>query len=231
MATRKTSASPAASPRRRVSRTDGDQTSQRILEAACALFADKGFAETTSKAIAERADVDLASINYHFGSRGGLYQAALVHAHAQLVARRQLEAIDACDKPAQEKLIAFIDTLLNAAFSEQGWPLRLLAREVMSPSSYFSALMTQEIQPKIAILQRILSEALGLPAGHPALLRSLVSIAAPCLMVAVAGGAATPGPVQQVRHGGKQAFAEHLRTFVLAGLAAVSAQYREADAP
>ncbi len=59
----------------RALRTDGEATYNRILETAGKLFATSGFAETSSKAIAAKAEVDLASINYHFGSRSGLYQA------------------------------------------------------------------------------------------------------------------------------------------------------------
>ena len=68
----------------RASRTDGEATRARILQAAGELFGSRGFAETTSKAVAAHAGVDLASINYHFGSRSGLYQATLIEAHRRL---------------------------------------------------------------------------------------------------------------------------------------------------
>ena len=71
----------------RVLRADGEVTRSRILEAAGELIALHGFAETPSKAIATQAGVDLASINYHFGSRGGLYQAVLIEAHLGRIQR------------------------------------------------------------------------------------------------------------------------------------------------
>ena len=65
----------------RGTRADGELTRARILETAGQLFAAHGFAGTPSKTIAAQAEVDLASINYHFGSRHGLYQATLAEAH------------------------------------------------------------------------------------------------------------------------------------------------------
>ncbi|WP_299178487.1 TetR/AcrR family transcriptional regulator [uncultured Neptuniibacter sp.] len=50
-------------------------TSASIVKAAEALFAEQGFTETTVRQITSRADVNLAAINYHFGSKKGLIQA------------------------------------------------------------------------------------------------------------------------------------------------------------
>ncbi len=50
-------------------------TVERILDAAEVLFAQKGFAETSLRAITSRAGVNLAAVNYHFGSKEALIQA------------------------------------------------------------------------------------------------------------------------------------------------------------
>lgn len=50
-------------------------TSASIVNAAEILFAEQGFTETTVRQITSRADVNLAAINYHFGSKKGLIQA------------------------------------------------------------------------------------------------------------------------------------------------------------
>lgn len=51
------------------------KTARRIQKAAEALFAEQGFAETTMRQITSAAEVNLASVNYHFGSKQGLIQA------------------------------------------------------------------------------------------------------------------------------------------------------------
>lgn len=50
-------------------------TVDRILDAAEELFADRGFAETSLRMITSRAKVNLAAVNYHFGSKKSLIQA------------------------------------------------------------------------------------------------------------------------------------------------------------
>ncbi|GAB3472461.1 TetR/AcrR family transcriptional regulator [Azotobacter salinestris] len=51
------------------------ETVERILEAAELLFAQRGFAETSLRLITSRADVNLAAVNYHFGSKSALIEA------------------------------------------------------------------------------------------------------------------------------------------------------------
>ena len=66
---------PGSSARR--PREDGNATRQKIIEVAGTLFAEKGYAETSSKEITERAGTNIAAVNYHFGSREKLYIAVL----------------------------------------------------------------------------------------------------------------------------------------------------------
>lgn len=51
------------------------ETVERILDAAGALFAERGFAETSLRTITSTAGVNLAAVNYHFGSKKELIQA------------------------------------------------------------------------------------------------------------------------------------------------------------
>ena len=54
------------------------ETVERILDAAEQLFAEKGFAETSLRLITSKAGVNLAAVNYHFGSKKSLIQAVFV---------------------------------------------------------------------------------------------------------------------------------------------------------
>jgi len=53
---------------------NGD-TVEKILHAAGILFAERGFAETSLRTITGMAEVNLAAVNYHFGSKKELIQA------------------------------------------------------------------------------------------------------------------------------------------------------------
>ena len=52
-------------------------TQQKILDAAQSLFAETGFNDTSLRQITSLAEVNLAAVNYHFGSKKELIQAVL----------------------------------------------------------------------------------------------------------------------------------------------------------
>src|SRR3954469_3463810 len=66
-------------------REDGAQTRQQLLEVAGQVFAEHGYARATSREICERAGANIAAVNYHFGSKDGLYGAGLEEAPARLL--------------------------------------------------------------------------------------------------------------------------------------------------
>lgn len=51
------------------------ETVAKILHAATLLFAERGFSETSLRTITGMAEVNLAAVNYHFGSKKALIQA------------------------------------------------------------------------------------------------------------------------------------------------------------
>lgn len=205
-------------------RTDGSATRARILESAGILFARAGFAETPNKAVAEHAAVDLASINYHFGGREGLYQAVLAEAHRRFVGLEELAGISKSDETPIAKLQALIDILVGRLSQGADWGAAVLAREALAPSEHLAALLSTEVAPKIGIVLTILSEITGIPVGNPALLCCLVSVAAPFAMLLVTRGHALPAR-REIEQMPRQDLADHLRQFALAGLQAAARDY------
>ena len=53
------------------------ESRERLLDAAAALFAEKGFRQTTFVDVAERSGISRGSIPWHFGSKEGLLLAVL----------------------------------------------------------------------------------------------------------------------------------------------------------
>ncbi|HNX51444.1 MAG TPA: CerR family C-terminal domain-containing protein [Thermoanaerobaculaceae bacterium] len=70
--------------RREVGSEAGTQTRERLLDAAEMLFASRGFAATSVRHVTKAAGCNLAAVNYHFGSKLGLYQE---------VFRRRMDAV------------------------------------------------------------------------------------------------------------------------------------------
>src|SRR5438128_3043834 len=88
----------------RPSRSDGQVTRDQILQTAGMVFAERGHAHATSKEICERAGTNVAAVNYHFGSRDGLYEAVLIEAHRQLIDMDDLLALSSAPGDARERL-------------------------------------------------------------------------------------------------------------------------------
>ena len=66
-------------------------TATRILDAAERLFVEHGFEATSLRTITQQAEVNLAAVNYHFGSKDALFQAV----HRQRTAGEPLESLRA----------------------------------------------------------------------------------------------------------------------------------------
>lgn len=69
-------------------------TKDRILDTAERLFAVNGYAATSLRAITSEAEVNLAAVNYHFGSKDALL-AALLHRRIDPINADRLEMLTA----------------------------------------------------------------------------------------------------------------------------------------
>jgi AcrR family transcriptional regulator len=72
---------------RRVAR--GDATRSQILAAAREALAADGYSGASTRAVADRAGVQLSLVHYHFGGKQGLLAAVLAHENERLLARQQ----------------------------------------------------------------------------------------------------------------------------------------------
>lgn len=79
-------------------------TVTRILDTAEVLFAERGFAETSLRNITGKAKVNLAAVNYHFGSKKALIQAVFAR-YLDPFSERFHNAIDELEATYGEKVI------------------------------------------------------------------------------------------------------------------------------
>ena len=75
------------------------ETKERLLDVAERLFADFGYRATSLRDITSEAGVNLASVNYHFGSKDALL-AALLDRRFAPVNHRRLELLDELEASA-----------------------------------------------------------------------------------------------------------------------------------
>jgi TetR/AcrR family transcriptional regulator, regulator of cefoperazone and chloramphenicol sensitivity len=132
------------------------ETESRLLEAAGQIFAERGFAAATVREICERAEANVAAVNYHFGDKLGLYRAVFRHAAAC-----GLRAEDPAEVsgPGELRLRTWVTTFLAdlVAKDEAGWPGKLMARELADPSEILAEYIEQGARPKFTRLLEILA--------------------------------------------------------------------------
>jgi AcrR family transcriptional regulator len=116
-----------AAPRRKPAQR-GDLTRLAILDAAERCFAEGGFDGVSLRTITEVAGVDLALVNYHFGSKENLLREVIAR-RARIVHDERVRALEVARheagtrSPSVEAIVdAFLEQLLRRLISgDPGW--------------------------------------------------------------------------------------------------------------
>lgn len=200
----------------------------RLLEAGGQVFSELGFDAATGKEIAERAGVNAAAVNYHFGSLEGLYAAVLTEARDRLVGSHAiLEVVNGPAGP-EEKMKALIRLVVRAAVTSgaAGWALRILGREVTAPSPTGLRLLISTVGPRAQMLRAMVSQLANLPEDHPSAAMACISIVSPLQLLLIADKKVICGlhPSLDISPTNEEALAEHFFSFAMAGLAALRAR-------
>ena len=145
-------------------REDGAETKARLIQCAGRLIADQGYDRTTSKDICRLAGVNMAAVNYHFGSREGLYQAVLDEVYHYVLSPVEIETIYHMDIGPREKLMKLLNLYVKEALFSESWQVKVSIRELINPSDVFTRFVESYIGRKLTPVLDILSSYLGLPA-------------------------------------------------------------------
>jgi AcrR family transcriptional regulator len=124
-------------------------TKSKILDAAEHLFAIHGFNGTSLREITSQAEVNLAAVNYHFGSKKELIKAVMSRYMNELSPRLEAALQEICDaetKPTlTEVFSAFIEPLLSLnEYKENGTShfLQLLGRSYTDSQGFLRWFLT-----------------------------------------------------------------------------------------
>jgi AcrR family transcriptional regulator len=215
----------------RAPRPDGAATRALLLQTAGQVFAERGYADATSKEICERAGTPMASVNYHFGSREALYEEVLIEAHRQIVSVDELVEMTRALGDPRDKLRALLAHMLAPSSRENTpWGFRVVLREMMSPGPLAPALVDKAVRPKAKLLLGLLAAILELPGDHPAVQRALVFSVLPCIVMLVAPKE-IPRKVLPAMAKDSEGMFEDLMRYVFAGLDALRKAHRAAATP
>lgn len=152
---------PAGAPPEASNHPSREDARERLLSCALSLFASQGFSRTSTRELAEAAQVNVAAISYYFGDKAGLYRAVFFQPLAGC--DPDLAALTDPALPLAEALQQFF-----ACFME---PLRLgetarlcmklRYREMLEPTGLWQEEIRGDIQPTHDALALVLARHLG----------------------------------------------------------------------
>ncbi|MGV8997504.1 MAG: CerR family C-terminal domain-containing protein [Parvibaculaceae bacterium] len=164
----------------------GQNTKQRLLEAARGLFAERGYHNTTVRDIALRAQTNLASINYYFHSKDDLYRAVIRDAFQPSV--RVNGAGDRNILPtggsAEEQLRRLVRQLIQASGEGNATAehRRLMAWEMLAPTGVIETVDDWEVKTHLDAAQAVVRVFMPQDASSDKVLTTALWLIGQCLV-------------------------------------------------
>ncbi len=139
-------------------------TKLAIVLAAGELFAEHGLEGTSIRPIAQKAEVNIAAINYHFGSKENLYTEVLRYAFSHYKFKTHLnellEETKSITKPTEiaQFLYRFIKSKFVSLYSPEHppWFTRLILQGISTPTSSLKAIVEEYFMPEMKALTDII---------------------------------------------------------------------------
>lgn len=132
-------------------------TRTRILEAAASIFSVEGYAGASTRTLAAGAGVNIATLNYHFGSKEGVYHATIEWVYERIAVRAEQAAPTILALPMREALGVVFDV---ARAERVG--IRMVMREVLDLGHLRETTAREHVIPSLERHVPLLSSVLGI---------------------------------------------------------------------
>lgn len=180
-----TSAAATAPPAATAVRSDGIEARNRLLDAALRLFAEKGFAKTSTREIAQAAQVNIAAISYYFGDKAGLYRGVFMDPRSNPGPEHTLLNTEFASlaEVLRAILLGFTEPIKQGQLVQ--CCMRLHFREMLEPTGVWQEEIDNTIKPAHMALVRVLCQHLGLAQADDDIHRLAFAIAGLGMMLHV----------------------------------------------
>jgi AcrR family transcriptional regulator len=198
------------------------ETRERLLRAAEALFADRGFRRVTVRDICHAARANIAAVNYHFGDKLGLYREVLQTATESMRSVTEEARAAGAGQPPDEKLRRYLRIFLHRLLAPgHEATYRLIQREMQDPTPALDDVVEHGLRPRVAYLSEIIADLIGCEASDPRVLPCTASIQAQAVSYMPNPIAERLGLRFEPTPANIDAVAGHIALFSLAGVRAV----------
>ena len=140
------------------------RTWQKILDAAGAVFAARGYRVATVREITELAGANVAAVNYHFGDKEALYAEVLRWAARAAIHDALKSALETSTKPEEALRNAIHTTLQSAIGSARArWALKIATNELADPTPALDKVVDDVVRPNYDRLRATIATIAALP--------------------------------------------------------------------
>ena len=205
------------------SKRAADSTRQRLLQAACGTFAQKGFRDATIADICERAGANIAAVNYYFGDKESLYVEAWRDSFHSSVAEHPPDGDVPDDAPPERRLYGRVLSLLRRVTDETNAEFAIMHGELSNPTGLLEEVKREAIGPLREKMHSLVGELLGRGATDRQVRHCTMSVISQCMGVMHRKRMGHARFVQEfLTPEGVSSLARHITDFSLAGIRAVA---------
>lgn len=186
-------------------------TRDRVLAEAARLFAERGFNKVTVREICIAAKANVASVNYHFGDKIGLYT-EIVQQGLGAMGEEPRKPAESGGAP-EARLGAFVKEMLEQLLApgQDSHVQQLLMHEMADPTPMFEHIAKGVMRPRLSYLCKLVGELMERPPADRVVVNAAASVQAQCLMAQVTSR--TMAKATSINE-----LADHITRFSLAGI-------------
>jgi AcrR family transcriptional regulator len=200
-------------------------TRDHLLDAACRVFAEKGFRDATISEICDRAGANIAAVNYYFGNKETLYVEAWRLAFHHSIEAYPPDGDVGADASAEERLRGRVLSVIRRMTAEDNYGFRIMHKELANPTGLLEEVKRDVIQPFRREMSGIVRELLGPHASDKQVELCQTSIMSQCFQILVrehyqrvlCAADSKVEPSHPVRFS-TEAIGDHIVRFSLAGI-------------
>lgn len=140
--------------------TSSDGTKQNMINAAGELAAEQGFANVSTRLVADRADENIGSIHYHFGGKDGLFEAVVREAIGGCCATRCELVESLSDTSTPQELAGMIRSMISAEITDMfradrpPWHVPVIYQLLQRDDFLYDVFDREVLQPSIEHMRR-----------------------------------------------------------------------------
>ena len=138
-------------------------TKNRLLKAACEIFSEKGYRDATVAEICEKAEANIAGVNYYFGDKENLYDEVWRSAFSSTIETYPLDGGLPENPTIEDLLFTYTNAMIHRIFceTEAGLFPKLLCREMASPTLALDRIAQEALFPQSQYMGKIIAVFLG----------------------------------------------------------------------